>query len=498
VESALQADVKLLADLLNDILRAQEGPALPALLEEVVACATRARSGSADDAEALRGLLASLEADQALPLARAFAHFLALANIAEQHHRVRLHRARQAEPNVISATVREFKSFVDRGVPMEQLQAAIAELRVELVLTAHPTQTLRRTLLQKHRRIAQALARRDSTDLLPAEREETTDALRREILALWETDELRRKRPTPVEEARAGLVLFDQILWDAVPAYLRRFDSAMSEIVGVRLPLEAAPLRFGSWMGGDRDGNPNVTAQVTTEVCLLSRWEAAELFYIELEILHDELSLSRCSQELRDRVGETAEPYRAVVKDAMTRLGATQRYCESKLVEIKQGKESDGRILRSSERPARMVLDAAPYEGMKELFEALSLCHRSLHEVGADSVADGRLLDVLRRISVFGLSLTRLDIRQEASVHACARARKLQRVARGTATRVFGPRARLEAAALAARVAGRSDPARSARDDDGLREGPVRVFWCVRDFDGDARFGRVGRSLVAA
>lgn len=421
MDAALQADVKLLADLLNEVLRAQEGPALPALLEEVVACATRARSGSAEDAEALRGLLASLDADQALPLARAFSHFLALANIAEQHHRVRLHRARQSDPNALSASLRELKSFVERGVPIDQLQAAIAELRVELVLTAHPTQTLRRTLLQKHRRIAAALARRDSTDLLPAEREETIEALRREILALWTTDELRRKRPTPLEEARAGLVLFDQILWDAVPGYLRRFDQALREVVGAGLPLEAAPLRFGSWMGGDRDGNPNVTASVTEEVCLLARWEAAELYYRELELLHDELSLSRCSAELQARAGDTSEPYRGVVKDAMTRLGATQRYCEARLLAIKQAKhESDDRMLRSSERPARMVLDAQPYERVAELFDALALCHRSLHEVGASSVADGRLLDVIRRVAVFGLALTRLDIRQEAGVHARA------------------------------------------------------------------------------
>jgi len=422
VDAALQADVKLLADLLNDILRAQEGPALPALLEEVVACATRARSGSADDAEALRGLLGSLETAQALPLSRAFSHFLALANIAEQHHRVRLHRAKQSDPNALSASVREFRSFVDRGVPLEQLQKAVSELRVELVLTAHPTQTLRRTLLQKHRRIAQALARLDSTDLLPREREETIETLRREILALWETDELRRKRPTPVEEARAGLVLFDQILWDAVPAYLRRFDEALRDVGGEGLPLQAAPLRFGSWMGGDRDGNPNVTAPVTAEVILLARWEAAELFYLELEWLHDELSLSRCTDELRERVGETAEPYRAVIKESMTRLGATQRYCEQSLLEIKQSKtsEADGRLLRSSERPARMVLAAQPYESVDEFYAGLALCHRSLHAVGAHSVADGRLLDVLRRVAVFGLSLNRLDIRQEASVHAKA------------------------------------------------------------------------------
>ncbi|HKP58257.1 MAG TPA: phosphoenolpyruvate carboxylase [Polyangiales bacterium] len=420
MDAALQADVKLLADLLNEILRTQQDPRLPALLEEVVSYATRARSGSAEDAEALRGLLASLDADQALPLCRAFAHFLALANIAEQHNRVRTYRARQAEPGSVSASMRELRSFVERGVPASQVLEAISNLRVELVLTAHPTQTLRRTLLQKHRRIAAALARGESADLLPAEREETLESLRREITALWETDELRRKRPTPVEEARAGLVLFDQILWDAVAGYLRRFDQAMREVTGSGLPLEVAPLRFGSWMGGDRDGNPNVTAKVTEQVCLLSRWEAAELYYHELELLHDELSLSRCSPQLQERAGDTAEPYRAVIKEAMTRLGATQRFCEAELIKARGDAPSDGRQLISSERPQRVVLEAKPYDRVSELFDALSLCYYSLIQVGAHSVADGRLLDVLRRVSVFGLSLTRLDIRQESSVHARA------------------------------------------------------------------------------
>ncbi len=421
MDAALQADVKLLADLLNDILRAQEGPGLPALLEEVVTYATHARSGSTDDAVALRGQLAALDAAQALPLARAFAHYLALANIAEQHHRVRLYRHRQSAPDSMSASTHELKSFLDRGGDPAQLEAAVASLHVELVLTAHPTQTLRRTVLQKHRRIAAALARRDRPDLLPDENEEAVETLRREILALWESDELRRKRPTPVEEARAGLVLFDQILWDAVPAYVRRFDKALRDTVGHGLPHDAAPLRFGSWMGGDRDGNPNVTAPVTEEVTLLARWQAAELYYVELELLHDELSLFRCSAELHGRVGDTAEPYRAVVKEVMGRLGATQRFCEARLLELKKNHaEPDGRILMSSERPARMALDAKPYEHIDELFEPLSLCYRSLHEVGAGSVADGRLLDVIRRVAAFGLSLTRLDIRQESSVHTRA------------------------------------------------------------------------------
>jgi phosphoenolpyruvate carboxylase len=420
MEAALQADSKLLAVLLEEILREQEGPELAQLLEEVVAFATRARSGSAEDAEALHRLLSALDSGKALPLARAFSHYLALANMAEQHHRIRLLRARRREAGSVNAMVDVLKRSIERGTSREELHRAVCSLQVELVLTAHPTQTMRRTLLQKHRRIALALARRDRPDLLPEEREQATEALRREVLALWQTDELRRTRPTPLDEARAGLVLFDQILWDAAPVYLRELDRALKLVTGQKLPLSVAPLRFGSWMGGDRDGNPNVTAVITEKVCLLSRWEASELYYQEIELLHDELSMTRASAELLARVGDAAEPYRAVLKEVLGRLGATQRYCEDRIAELQDGKPDYGPALRRSERDARAVSGAKPYVLVEELWEPLELCYRSLHEVGASSVAEGRLCDFLRRVAAFGLALTRLDIRQEASVHARA------------------------------------------------------------------------------
>ncbi|MEY4581015.1 MAG: hypothetical protein RL701_5718, partial [Pseudomonadota bacterium] len=308
MDAALEQDVRLLAVLLEQILREQEGPWLAQLHEDVIACATRARSGSAEEAEALRKLLGALDPSQALPLARAFSHYLALANMAEQHDRIRRLRARRANAARPGPVVEALTRARDRGTSAEDLHRAVCSLQVELVMTAHPTQSMRRTLLQKHRRMALAFSRRDRPDLLPDERAETTEALRREIVALWQTDELRRKRLTPLDEARAGFVLFDQILWDALPLYLRELDRGLREVTGQGLPLTAAPVRFGSWMGGDRDGNPNVTASVTERVCLLARWEAAELYFREVELLHDELSMTRGSAELMARAPNAPEP----------------------------------------------------------------------------------------------------------------------------------------------------------------------------------------------
>ena len=420
MDAALETDVRMLAVMLEDILREQEGPWLAQLLQEVIAFATRARSGSAQDAEALHNLLSALTPEQALPLARAFSHYLALANMAEQHHRTRVRRERRQTAQGPSSVVEALTRSLEQGTTPEALHDAVVNLHVELVMTAHPTQTMRRTLLQKHRRIALALGRRDRPDLLPEEREATSEALKREILALWQTDELRRKRLTPLDEARAGLVLFDQILWDAVPAYLRELDRGLHVVTGKGLPLSAAPVRFGSWMGGDRDGNPNVTAAVTERVCLLSRWEAAELYYQEAELLHDELSMSRATEELVACAGTSTEPYRALLKQVLGRLGATQRYCESRLSNMPDTPADAGPEMRRSERAPRSVADARPYERASELWEPLVLCDRSLREVGAGSVADGRLRDLLRRVTAFGLCVTRLDIRQESSVHARA------------------------------------------------------------------------------
>ena len=401
IHDRLRDDVRLLGDLLGEILRGQEGIALYDLVEKVRALAKRARSGNAEDAEALRALLASLDRAEARPLARAFAHFLALANIAEQHHRVRLRRERRRSPGARGAVAEALARSLAAGISTERLHQTVSTMEVELVLTAHPTQAMRRTLLQKHRRIAAALAGRDRADLLPDEREELGQELRREISAIWQTDELRRRRPSPVDEARAALVLFDQVLWDALPVYLRSLDRALLDATGKPLPLDAAPIRFGSWTGGDRDGNPSVTAAVTDEVLQLARRRAAELYRREIEKLHDELSMTRASDELRARVGEAGEPYRAVLKEVIERLAATEA-----------GSSTSTSTNRGSV--------ALPYTDPRELWGPLALCYRSLHATGARSVADGRLLDVLRRLAAFGLTLFRLDLRQEAGVHARA------------------------------------------------------------------------------
>jgi phosphoenolpyruvate carboxylase len=206
--------------------------------------------------------LSALSDEELLPVARAFTQFLNLANIAEQYHHVRRHRAweRVAGAPAQAGSVRELlPRLLSKGLSPEQIWQAIQQLDIELVLTAHPTEISRRTLIQKYDNIAECLQALDYVHLTPIERQHQLNTLKRHIIAAWRTDEIRRQRPTPVDEAKWGFATIEQTLWYSIPQFLREFDAAIFAHTGQHLPLTHAPIRFASWMGGDRDGNPNVT-----------------------------------------------------------------------------------------------------------------------------------------------------------------------------------------------------------------------------------------------
>ena len=290
----------MLGDLLGHTLRAIEGNELFGTVERVRALAKSARSGSERDFERLADELSRMPVGAALPVARAFSHFLHLANIAEQHHRIRRRRAYQHDPDAPpqrGSCAEVFQRMLAAGVSPDRLYDAVKTLRIELVLTAHPTEIARRTLVHKYNRIAAALATRDRDDLTAPERDEIEGTLLREVLSAWGTSDVRDARPTPLDEVRSGLIVFEESLWSAVPRYLRGVDQALREATGRGLPIDAAPLTFGSWIGGDRDGNPSVTPDVTRRACLLARWVAVTLYLREIKALRDELSIVNATPE---------------------------------------------------------------------------------------------------------------------------------------------------------------------------------------------------------
>ena len=385
---ALRDDVSMLGEMLGETLREREGVALFETVERVRRIAKAARQGVHAIGE-LEGPLRALSLAMAVPVARAFSHFLTLANIAEQHHRVRRrrHYLRERGAPQKGSFADTFVRLTAAGVAAETLQRTVASLHVEIVLTAHPTTITRRTLAAKQLRIAKALERQDRRDLTVPERDEIVEDLRREILAMWGTEDVRSRRPTPMEEVRNGLFIFEQTLWDAVPRYVRALDRALREATGHGLPLDAAPITFGSWIGGDRDGNPSVTADVTRQACQTARLLAASLYAREIDALHAELSVMDATPDLVARARGAREPYRAVLHELRQALRAAQAAGAAEDVDVRG---------------------------------PLALCHRSLVETGQTALADGRLTDVLRRVAAFGWSIVRLDVRQHAKRHAAA------------------------------------------------------------------------------
>src|SRR5690606_13579641 len=225
--------------------------------------------------------------------------------------------------------------------------------------------------------------------------------LHRLIAEAWHTEEIRRSRPTPQEEAKWGFAVIENSLWHALPQVMRKADQALHRCTGLHLPLNVAPIRFASWMGGDRDGNPNVTAAVTREVLRVARWVAADLFLHDVEGLITTLSMQAASPELLRRTGDSAEPYRELLRDLRERLQVTRAW-------------AGGMAAGGHPAPARVLHDN------RELWQPLDLWYQSLHACGMGVIADGELLDTLRRAAAFGLFLVRLDIRQDAARHAAA------------------------------------------------------------------------------
>jgi len=401
IDARLREEVRLLGELLGEYIHAQCGERFFDKIERIRLGAKTGRLGSEEGAEQLTSTLGELPEDELLPVARAFSQFLNLANIAEQYHEIRRRGPDEPVPFALRALPELLGRLLAGGHAADALARQLGRLEIDLVLTAHPTEVTRRTLIRKYEAIAAELAVLDHSDLLSAEREEVRERLRRLIAEAWHTDEIRRSRPTPVDEAKWGFSVVEHSLWQAVPAFLRSVDRALHQATGLHLPLGAAPIRFSSWMGGDRDGNPNVTAAVTREVLLLARWAAADLYLRDVDQLAAELSMQEASSELRAQVGEVDEPYRILLKQLRERLLATRDWAAA---------AQHGEPLRSS----------AVLQNNRELLQPLELCYRSLHACGMGLIADGPLLDCLRRVATFGLFLVRLDIRQDAARHAAA------------------------------------------------------------------------------
>ena len=414
----LSKTVSLLGKILGYVVKEQEGIRLYNKIEEIrsLSKASRGKKNKKkiklNETKNFRKLISKinkLRPSESLIIARSFSKFLNFSNLAESLDnvlKVEEGKAQQARGNDEFTLLEDVieKLLKKKKITKERFYKFSKNLKIDLVLTAHPTEVKRRTLIQKYTSVNDTLEKFNKSRIFKIkniEKENKTleKKLHEQITSIWKTDELKRYKPTPSEEARWGLAVIEDSLWNAVPKICSRLDQAVEEYSGKRLPTNYSPFNFGSWMGGDRDGNPNVNHNITKEVILLSRWEAANLYEKEFTKIIQHLSLYECSKEIKKIVGRSQEPYRAYLRPIRNKLKNTQKQIENYLIDKKV---LDEKLLVNS---------------IEEIIKPLNVVYNSLCQAKSKSMADGSVLDLLRRANSFGLNLAKIDIRQEASKH---------------------------------------------------------------------------------
>lgn len=396
----VRENISMLGGILGDTLLRHEGQKLLDRVEKIRKLAKKAHKHKDESArQELLEALHEIPDSELLPVTRAFSKFLNLVNIAEQHHDIsRFCADGVCRQDSVQTLIQKLRSA---NIPREEIIAAVDNLSMELVLTAHPTEVTRRTLINKQAKIVDSLLKLELKDLTEAEKNDAMQTIERLICQGWNTNEFRAARPTPVDEAKWGFNVVEHSLWHAIPSFVRELDETLHDELDIYLPVNAAPVRIGSWMGGDRDGNPFVTHNVTREVLLIARSIAARLYVRDLIPLMDELSVSCCTKEVRELVGDAPEPYWAILRKLIADLKATQKWIDGQL----EGKKDQGKnIITRSE----------------QIMQPLLLIYNSLVACDLKLIADGELRNVIRRVAAFGVHLVKLDIRQDGERHLLA------------------------------------------------------------------------------
>ncbi len=429
-EEPLRRDVRSLGRLLGAVLREQAGEAVFAAVEELRTLAIRHRelhAQSAVDAAGLpdehelmtraRELVGALDVTDAYQLTKAFATYFELTNLAETNHRKRRRRAaeasaaRPAQPGSFLGTLRRLR---DGGFDAKAVLALLARVEVVPVFTAHPTEVARRTVLFKRRRIAHELEQLDRLPLTAAEAHARAERIAAEITALWQTDEVRRRRPTVRDEIKMGLDYYPACLLDTLPRLYESLAADFNEAFGVSLGARELPtlVRFGSWIGGDRDGNPYVTPTCTRDALAMARRVVLAHYDSTLTELIDRLSTST-------EQTSAAPELQSALDDYAARLTAVRAQ-----VETLAPSELYRRFLRFVQHRLRAAAAEPPgadaYRSAQEFADDLNILRVSLAAHGGERVARAWLDPLVRQVATFGFHLHTLDVRQHARVHAHA------------------------------------------------------------------------------
>ena len=401
----LREDIRYLGNILGEVIKEQEGIKFFNLVEKVrkLSKANKINLKNKNSFKKLVKKVRNSNSIDTLRLTRAFTHLINFINLAESIDTSRNldeyeTKRKNLKYNIFIEEIFE-KLFKNKKISNNKIYNLAKNLDIGIVLTAHPTEVKRRTLIQKYHKIIEILEQRDLYNSHPSKLTQLNKQLHDEFTIIWNTDDLKRTKPSPFDEARWGLAIIEDSLWETIPKVYRRLNSIFLKNMNRGLPKNFNPIQFGSWMGGDRDGNPNVTAKVTKEVILLSRWEAAKLYEKSLTKIIRSYSMKKCSKKISSKVGKTFEPYRVFLRPLRDKLRLTHRSIEQYFI---NKTPLDKNILLSS---------------TEEILKPLRVVRESLEQNHNENVASGELLDLMRRAKCFGINLARLDIRQESSRH---------------------------------------------------------------------------------
>jgi phosphoenolpyruvate carboxylase len=422
-QDALSNDIRLLGGLLGEVMRRVAGEPAFDLEEAIRAAAKSLRAApSVEEARRLVDRIARRDLPALRTLIRAFTIYFDLVNLAEQQARVRTLRRRGLRQDSVSESVEQALQQLRRqGVTADQLADHLDQALLCPVFTAHPSEARRRTVLEKIWRITEQMDRLERADLLPQERGHATDAIAEEIEALWMSDLVRVNRPTVLDEVRQGLEVVEGALFDVVPRLYRNMEDAVAHVFPDYRGRLPAFLRFGSWIGGDRDGHPSVTHTVTAQAVRLQQELLLRYYHKRIDDLGGRLSLTdtfapiddhfRASLESdRSELPELAsaglhEPYRFRCRAIAARLERTLKHIGS--ADLSWGE-------RAPSPPPGI------YQNADQLRADLAGLIDALRRVNARASATGAVQDVLRLVEVFGLHLLTLDIRQHSARHTAA------------------------------------------------------------------------------
>ncbi len=403
---SLRNDVRYLGNILGKVIREQEGNKFFKLVEKtrLLSKANIANKNKKNPFKNLSKEIKKQNPKDLLRLTRAYNHFMNLYNLAESVDASRtldqFENSSKDKKNKNIFIEEIFESFFkNKNISNEEIFDLAKRLNIGIVLTAHPTEVKRRTLIQKYHTLTEILEQRNLLQNYPSKIKVLDKKMFDEITIIWNTDELKRYKPSPFDEARWGLAIIEDSLWETIPKVYRRLNEIFVKNMKKNLPKNFNPIEFGSWMGGDRDGNPFVTSKVTEEVLLLSRWEAAKLYEKALTKLIRSFSMQKCSKKILKYTGYSYEPYRVYLRPLRDKMRRTHRMIERHLVQKKPLNQKE--LISSKE----------------EILKPLRVVRESLEQSQNENIASGELLDLMRRAKCFGINLAKLDIRQEASRH---------------------------------------------------------------------------------